>query len=102
MQAKGYCSNCYNKLFKYDAIMRHMYKKRYNIDLETHRRITAKCIICGFDKIVDLHHLDRDHKNNDPSNLAGLCPNHHKMSHMYAYKDEIAAILREKGFENAK
>ncbi len=99
---KGYCNNCSNLLFHYDHIKRHNYRKWHNIDLETHRKITAMCIICGFDKIVDLHHLDRDHKNNNPSNLVGLCPNHHKMSHMYAHKEEIAQALREKGFENAK
>ena len=36
-----------------------------------------KCSICGFDKIVAIHHIDENKKNNDPKNLIPLCPNHH-------------------------
>jgi len=39
------------------------------------------CAICGFDKIVAIHHIDETHSNNDPSNLIPLCPNHHEMYH---------------------
>ena|SRR3989344_109937 len=99
MQAKGYCSTCYNHVFGYiEVIRRHNYKKWHNIDLETHNKITKQCVVCGFDKTVDLHHLDENHKNNSESNLIGLCPNHHKMAHTRKYKEEISNILKEKGF----
>ncbi len=34
------------------------------------------CAICGQPN-PQLHHIDEDHDNNDPSNLLPLCPNHH-------------------------
>ena len=98
IKSKRCCTNCYNKLYKYDSIKKHNIKKWHKIDLETHRKITEKCAICGFDKIVDLHHIDRNHENNSPENLVGLCPNHHKMTHMDNYREELIQVLKEKGF----
>ena len=40
-----------------------------------------KCVVCEFDKIVEVHHLDENHNNNEPTNLVPLCPNHHQMVH---------------------
>ncbi len=53
-----------------------------------------KCVICGFDKIVDVHHLNEDHNDNRPENLIPLCPNHHEMYHS-KYKDEVVEMLNE-------
>ena len=39
------------------------------------------CVVCEEDIIVEVHHLDEDHNNNDPENLIPLCPNHHKYWH---------------------
>lgn len=56
-------------------------------DNATHYRTIAfqhheeKCVVCGFDKIVAVHHIDENRQNNDPSNLIPLCPNHHEMVH---------------------
>lgn len=95
-QAHGYCKGCYNYVFHLDNAKAHNYKRWHNIDIETYKRITQKCLICGFDKVVDLHHLDNDHKNNSEKNLIGLCPNHHKMLHDFKYKDEIEKLIKEK------
>lgn len=46
------------------------------------------CILCGFDKIVEVHHYDYNHHNNVPENLVPLCPNHHQMVHS-KYRSEI-------------
>ena len=46
--------------------------------------------------MVDLHHLDRTHSNNDPENLIGLCPNHHKMVHMDKHSKEIEMAIQKK------
>ena len=73
--------------------------KDYGLDLETYRKITSKCAICGFDKVVDLHHLDENKKNNGRDNLIGLCPNHHKMLHNYEFKKEILGQLKKLGFK---
>ena len=59
-----------------------------------------ECAICGFDKIVSVHHLDENHNNNDIKNLIPLCPNHHHMVHSKEYSDdtkrEIETIVNKK------
>jgi 5-methylcytosine-specific restriction endonuclease McrA len=55
-----------------------------------------KCIICGEDKIVDVHHMDRDHDNNSPENLIPLCPTHHKYMHsrhIDLIKDDVDSYI---------
>lgn len=57
-----------------------------------------KCIICGEDKIVEVHHFDEDNTNNKPENLMPLCPTHHQYWHS-RYKelvyDKIVAYRNE-------
>jgi len=101
-QAKGMCKNCANKFLYYDLIKKHNYRKWHNLDLDVYKKITKSCLICGFDKAVDLHHLDKSKKNNSESNLIGLCPNHNRMIHMDEYKDEVLKVLIEKGFDISK
>ena len=48
-----------------------------------------KCIICGWDKSVDVHHIDNDHNNDNVKNLVPLCQNHHQLTRMNEYKDDI-------------
>lgn len=40
-----------------------------------------QCVICKEDKLVEVHHLDRNKENNHPSNLIPLCPTHHQYWH---------------------
>lgn len=96
MHAKGLCAGCYNTTYHLENAKDHNYRKYHNIEPEAYRKITKSCLICGFDKVVDLHHLDKNHKNNSESNLIGLCPNHHKMLHNLKWKDEILAQIKEK------
>lgn len=98
MQAKGLCNGCYNSVFHIDKVKAWNAKKYHNISSELYKKITLRCIICGFDKIVDLHHLDFNHKNNSESNLIGLCPNHHRMIHDRRYQKEVFGILKSKGY----
>lgn len=105
-QAKGYCPGCYNYVFHLDKTKAGQYRKDHNIDIETYKRITSECLICGFDKVVDLHHLDENKKNNSESNLVGLCPNHHKMLHDFKWRketlDELNKVFRSKGLPEFK
>ena len=48
-----------------------------------------ECVVCGFNKIVEVHHRDKNRDNNELSNLIPLCPNHHHMIHIKKYSDEI-------------
>jgi hypothetical protein len=98
-QAFGLCPGCYNSTFHIEKVKEHNAKRYHNIEAELYRKLIKECTICGFDKIVDIHHLDHDHKNNLTDNLIGLCPNHHKMLHSKKYQPEIFSILKEKGFK---
>lgn len=51
-----------------------------------------KCIVCGEDKIVAVHHLNENKKDNSPENLIPLCPTHHAYVHS-RYKDEVLPYL---------
>jgi len=87
--AKGLCGGCYNTLFHLDYNKNRNYEKYHNIKSELYREITQKCLICGFSKVVELHHLDNNHKNSLKENLIGLCPNHHKMIHIQKFREEV-------------
>jgi len=49
------------------------------------RHHKRKCIICGEDLAVAVHHYDRNHKNNKPENLVPICPTHHLYCHSKHY-----------------
>lgn len=94
LKTKGYeaakfcnrsCANNRKVWWKSNAIH---YK---TIALQNHEH---KCIICGFDKIVAIHHIDENKKNNLPSNLIPLCPNHHEMVHS-KYRSEVQPFIDE-------
>lgn len=42
---------------------------------------SKECVICGESNIVEVHHLDENHSNNQPENLIPLCPTHHQYWH---------------------
>ena len=96
--AKGFCPGCYNSIFHIDKVKLHNAKRQHNIGQELYKKLVEKCIICDFDKIVEIHHIDHNHKNSSPENLVGLCPNCHKMIHHKKYQTEIFSQLKEKGF----
>lgn len=98
LHAKDLCAGCFNFIFRSKENKAFNYRKWHNIDSTLYKQITQKCIICGFESIVELHHLSGNKKDNTPKNLIGLCPNHHKMIHNYAFRAEIFKILKEKGF----
>ena len=99
IHAKNLCAGCYNCVFHSDKTRAYNQRKSNNVDLKTFRKTTQRCAICGFDKIVDLHHIDKHKENNSPKNLIGLCPNHHRMINNYNFRFEIWARLRELGFD---
>ena len=51
-----------------------------------------KCIVCGEEKIVAVHHVNENHKDNRPENLVPLCPTHHQYVHS-RYRNEIQPII---------
>ena len=95
-KAFGLCGSCHIKLHHYEKTKEHNYRKYHNISVETYKRITKECKICGFDNLVELHHIDENHSNNSEENMIGLCPNHHKLIHDMRFKKEILCQLKEK------
>ena len=99
--AQGLCDNCYQKTVTYDSIKNFNIKVTHNISTDLYRQITKSCIVCSFKEAVDLHHIDKNRKNNSEANLVGLCPNHHRMIHMGQYTKEIMQKIQEvKGSHN--
>lgn len=79
------CSHgCANKLFK--QAKGHTPHNKIYFDKVDYRKIARKhhqmkCVICGEDLMVDIHHYDNNHENNDPRNLVPVCPTHHRYLH---------------------
>ncbi|MBI2144432.1 HNH endonuclease [Candidatus Woesearchaeota archaeon] len=98
IHAKGYCEYCYNKIF-YTEYSRLASRKQYSgITKEVFDKLPKKCLICGFDKIFDVHHLVAKSKGGSHTldNLIVLCPNHHKMLHHADYRQEMLALISER------
>lgn len=98
MHAKGLCVGCYNSVFQLDKVRLHNARRYHGIDPDLYIEVIKECSVCGFDKIVEMHHLDHNKTNNTRTNLAGLCPNHHKMIHMKAHQRWVFDDLKTKGF----
>ena len=101
-KAFGLCAGCHVRLHHYDLTKSYNAKKWHNISLEKLRELTKVCASCGFEKLITLHHLDGNKKNNSDLNLVGLCPNCHKMIHTYRYYQEVKEMLRKKGYNVEK
>lgn len=88
---KGTCSHsCSNKKFRTGENHGNWKQDRYQTTCFLHH--TKKCVVCDENRIVEVHHLDHDRKNNDPSNLIPLCPTHHQYWHS-KYKNLIEKTI---------
>jgi hypothetical protein len=91
--SKGTCSkSCANTHFKSGLGNGNWKGERYTTLCFVHHK--KKCVVCGEEKIVAVHHYDLNHNNNEPSNLIPLCPTHHQYVHS-RYKDEVQSIIDE-------
>ena len=70
---------------EYDSRSKTFILKYRKICFENHKH---ECVVCGENKILDVHHLDQNKFNNSPENLVPLCPTHHQYWHS-RYKQEI-------------
>jgi hypothetical protein len=66
--------------------------KRYRKICFSHHE--KKCCICGFEHIVEVHHMDCDKNNNSPENLIPLCSNHHRMFHS-KHRQLVSPLIEE-------
>lgn len=86
--------SCSNILRGRGTVLRNHITNYRTICFKVHGK---KCLVCGEEKIVSVHHLDENHSNNDPNNLVPLCPTHHQYLHS-RYKGIVLNILRSLGF----
>ena len=78
--SKGTCSKgCANTYFRSGEENGNWKGTQYQTICFIHHK--KECVVCGEQNIVEVHHLDEDRTNNDPSNLIPLCPNHHQYWH---------------------
>ncbi len=52
--------------------------KYRNACFRLHQR---SCVICKEENIIEVHHSDENHNNDNPDNLVPLCPTHHQYWH---------------------
>ena len=92
---KYFCSrNCANSTGGKAKAKKHHYDEVATYTTIVWRHHEKKCVICGEDKIVAVHHLNENHNDNDPKNLVPLCPTHHQYMHS-RYKEEIEYIVND-------
>lgn len=87
------CSHsCSNTFF---ADRRNKPEKYKNYRTICFKNWSKKCLLCGFDFVVEVHHLNHDHKDNRKENLVPLCPNHHQMLHTSTHGEEVRNKISE-------
>ncbi len=90
---KTTCSHgCSNTFFAEKRNLPERYKRYSTICF---KKWPKRCVLCGYTKIVSVHHIDENHKNNHIDNLVPLCMNCHEEIHHTLYKEET----RQKLFE---
>ena len=83
---------CSNKHFRSGKNNPNYKADKYtNMCFEAHGK---KCIVCGEEKIVAVHHVNHDHSDNRPENLVPLCPTHHQYAHS-RYAQEVLPYIEE-------
>ena len=100
---KGYCVPCFKRYVNPDYYRLHSRYQYTGITKEVFAKLDKKCLICGFDKLIDVHHLVAKSKGGShaPSNLIVLCPNHHKMTHHADYREDMLKQIKEKRGSNS-
>lgn len=73
-------------------------KNNPNFNKNNYRRICfsfhkKECVICHEENILAVHHMDENHKNNDPMNLVPMCPTHHQYMHSRYKKLILQQVL---------
>ncbi len=54
-----------------------------------------RCIICGEENSLEIHHINLNHKDNCPTNLCVLCSNHHQYFHSKKLKHLVEQKIKD-------
>ena len=76
------CRECKDNAQRIDSNIKEAQLEHYKDGYSTYRERAIKkygafCEICNYDEILDVHHIDKNRKNNKINNLIVLCPNCH-------------------------
>ena len=71
-----------------------VYMRFWRIDKASERYSGRYCRVCGYSRVLDQHHLDGNHDNNEGSNLLDLCPSCHAL--ITRKLATISELLQEK------
>jgi len=92
------CSHaCSNTLFRSRENNPNWSNENYKIICFDH--FEKKCVVCNEERVVEVHHYDGNHSNNDPNNLVPLCPTHHRYAHLklyYLIKDKVDEYMKSR------
>jgi len=83
---------CSNKMFRSGENNGNWKEHQYRSTCFLYHK--KECIVCGENKIVAVHHLNENHKDNRPENLIPLCPTHHQYVHS-KFKNEVLPIIKK-------
>jgi len=78
----GYCPHCYNYIGGYYKNKHTRLPQRYVRSIR--KQLNYKCHFCEEQRegMLDIHHIDKNKKNNNINNLIHLCSNHHRALHL--------------------
>ncbi len=70
----------------------------YSLSVEQYRKVTEKCVICGWPYNIACHHIIPKSKGggNYLNNYAGLCPNHHALIRTAKYYKRMMNLVAVK------
>jgi len=93
------CSySCSNRHFRHSRIGGAKYKSdNFLMEKSRYRELCfrhhdKKCVVCGEENIVEVHHLNEDHNDHRPENMVPLCPTHHQYYHS-KYRKEVGPLI---------
>jgi 5-methylcytosine-specific restriction endonuclease McrA len=69
---------------------------KYSYQANQKLKAIKSCFLCGSDNKVETHHLDCNHKNNEPFNRIRLCQSCHVAIHRYYGKIDMKEIHKIK------
>lgn len=54
-----------------------------------------RCVVCGSERRIEVHHMDRDRSNNNLDNLVPLCSEHHHELHNRGHPYSVFIALAD-------
>ncbi len=90
--SKGTCSRACSNIYFKD--LRNQAQKISHYRTIAFKHHKKECVVCGENKIVAVHHMNENRKDNRVVNLVPLCPTHHQYIHS-KYKNEVLPIVQK-------